>query len=80
VALLFAGNVVRIASWVPLFALYAMRRTGAIAVGELLSLPLFAALLAAAGRHLTLETVGALWLVAFLAYCTFNFWAVKRTT
>ena len=41
-ALFFAGSV-----WIPLYALYAMSRTRAIAVGELLSLPLFTALLAA---------------------------------
>lgn len=78
VALLFAGNVARIASWIPLFALYAMRRTRAIAVGELLSLPLFAALLALAGERLSLAHVGAFWLAAFAAYCAFNFWAARR--
>jgi polysaccharide transporter, PST family len=76
--LLFAGSVVRIASWIPLFALYAMRRTRAITIGELLSLPLFAALLAASSNHLSLEAVGALWTVSYLAYCAFNFWAVRR--
>lgn len=78
VALLFAGSAVRIASWIPLFALYAMRRTGAIAVGELFSLPLFAALLMAAGSHLSMEAIGALWTASYLAYCAFNFWAVRR--
>ena len=45
VALVLAGSLARIASWVPLAALYAMLRTRSIAAGELLSLPLFAALL-----------------------------------
>lgn len=78
VALLFAGSLVRIASWIALFALYAALRTRAIALGELFSLPLFAALVLAAGDALTLELVGAFWLVAFLAYTAFNCWALRR--
>jgi O-antigen/teichoic acid export membrane protein len=78
VALLFAGSLARIASWIALFALYAAVRTRAIALGELLSLPLFAALVVAAGDALTLESVGVFWLVAFLAYTGFNSWAVRR--
>jgi len=73
--LVFAGTLVRILSWAALFALYAMRRTTAIAVGELLSLPLFAALLALSGERLTLELAGALWLASFAVYCGFNLWA-----
>jgi len=78
VALLFAGSLVRIASWIALFALYASLRTRAIALGELFSLPLFAALALAAGDALTLEAVGVFWLVAFLAYTAFNCWALRR--
>jgi PST family polysaccharide transporter len=78
VALLFAGSLARIASWIALFALYAAVRTRAIALGELLSLPLFAALVVVAGDTLTLESVGVFWLVAFLAYTAFNSWAVSR--
>jgi O-antigen/teichoic acid export membrane protein len=78
VALIFAGSLARIASWIALFALYAAVRTRAIALGELLSLPLFAALVVAAGDALTLESVGVFWLVAFLAYTGFNSWAVRR--
>jgi hypothetical protein len=78
VALLFAGSLARIASWIALFALYAAVRTRAIAFGELLSLPLFAALVVGAGDALTLESVGGYWLVAFLAYTAFNSWAVRR--
>jgi hypothetical protein len=55
-----------------------MLRTRSIALGELLSLPLFAALLAAAGGRLTLELAGALWLAAFLVYGAFNLWAMRR--
>jgi O-antigen/teichoic acid export membrane protein len=79
VALVFAGTAVRIASWVGLAALYAMRRTRAIAVGELLSLPLFASLVALSGERLTLELAGGLWLLSFAAYCGFNFWAMRRS-
>ena len=78
VALLFAGSWVRIVAWLPLFALYALRRTRAIAVGELLSLPLFALLVATAGRDLSLELVGGCWLAAYIAYGAFNFWAARR--
>lgn len=78
VALIFAGSLVRIAAWIPLFALYAMYRTRAIAIGEFLSLPLFAALLFAAGESLTLELAGALWLATYLAYSAFNFWAMRK--
>lgn len=78
VALLFAGSWVRIVAWLPLFALYALRRTRAIAVGELLSLPLFALLVAIAGRDLSLELAGGCWLAAYIAYGAFNFWAARR--
>ena len=77
-ALFFAGSVLRIASWIPLYALYAMSRTRSIAAGELLSLPLFAALLAAWGENLTLERAGVSWLLAYLAYAAFNYWAMRR--
>ena len=78
VALLFAGSVARIAAWVPLFALYAMRRTRAITFGELLSLPLFALLVGAAGASLTLELAALFWLAAYLVYGAFNLWAMRR--
>jgi O-antigen/teichoic acid export membrane protein len=78
VALVFAGSLVRIAAWIPLFALYAMLRTRAISVGEVLSLPLFAALAFAAGERLTLELAGVFWLASFAAYAAFNLWAMKK--
>ena len=78
VALIFAGSLVRIAAWVPLFALYAMRRTRAITFGEVLSLPLFAILVGAAGSRLTLELAAVFWLAAYLAYGAFNAWAMLR--
>jgi O-antigen/teichoic acid export membrane protein len=78
VALLLAGSWVRIVSWLPLFALYALRRTGAIALGELLSLPLFALLVVAAGSRLSLELACGFWLAAYVAYAAFNVWAARR--
>lgn len=77
--LIFAGSLARIAAWIPLFGLYAASRTRAIAVGELLSLPLFAALCFAAGDRLTLELAGALWLATYLAYGAFNLCALRRS-
>jgi O-antigen/teichoic acid export membrane protein len=79
-ALFFAGTFARIASWVPFFALYSMRRTRAVTIGEVLSLPLFAALLALSSQGLTLERTGGLWLASYIAYGTFNFWAAGRHT
>lgn len=78
VALLFAGSLLRIAAWIPLFALYAMRRTATISIGELFSLPLFAGLLYLAAERLSLELAGALWLAAYAAYLAFNLLAVRR--
>jgi len=80
VALFFAGTLARIASWLPLYALYAMRRTGPLVVGEFLSMPLFAVLLVAYPRPLSLEAAGALWLTAYLGYGLFNLWAVRRAS
>jgi O-antigen/teichoic acid export membrane protein len=77
-ALFFAGSVLRIASWIPLYALYAMSRTGAIALGEFFSLPLFVALLVAWGDGLTLERAGLAWLLSYAAYAGFNYWAMRR--
>jgi O-antigen/teichoic acid export membrane protein len=78
VALLFAGSWMRIAAWVALYGLYALRRTRALALGELFSLPLFAVLVLAARGHLSLELVGAFWLVAYCAYLAFNVAALRR--
>jgi PST family polysaccharide transporter len=80
VALFFAGSLARIASWLPLYALYAMRRTRPLVIGEFLSMPLFAVLLAAYPRPLTLEAAGVLWLASYLAYGLFNLLAVRRAS
>jgi len=79
VALFFAGSLMRIAAWILLFALYARRRTREIAIGELLSLPFFVVLVYAAGRLLSLELAGAMWLVAYCAYAAYNLRAVRRS-
>ena len=79
VALFFLGSLVRIAAWIPLFALYAMKRTGAITAGEFLSLPLFALLLAVFSRSLDLERASVLWFASYLVYGTFNYWAARPT-
>ncbi|MBV8030343.1 MAG: hypothetical protein JO035_02420 [Betaproteobacteria bacterium] len=78
VAAIFAGSAVRVASWIPLFALFAMRRTWAVAVGELFSLPLFATLIFFTREGATLERVGMLWLFSYAAYAAFNWWAMRR--
>jgi len=75
--LFFAGSAARVGAWIPLYALFAMRRTGLIAAGEVLSLPLFVLLLALAGECLTLELAGAFWLASYLAYWAFNAWAAR---
>jgi O-antigen/teichoic acid export membrane protein len=77
--LIFLGGFIRIASWVALFGLYAQRRTTALTVGEFLSIPLFAALVIAAGDGLTLERVGVFWVLSYGAYLAFNWWAVRRS-
>jgi len=78
--LLLAGSAVRVLAWLALFGLYARRATIAIAAGELLSLPLFAlllALLASWPQALTLESVAAAWLLSFVAYAMFNVAALR---
>jgi hypothetical protein len=56
----------------------AARRTHAIAVGELLSLPLFALLVFLFAERLTLELIGLLWTASYAAYAGFNFWMCAR--
>ncbi len=71
-ALFFAGSLLRVAAWVPLFGLYAQGRARAIALGELASLPLFAALLAAGAARAGLAWIGAAWLLSYATYATVN--------
>jgi len=79
-ALFLLGDWLRIGSWVFLFALFAMQRTMPIAVGELLSIPLYAALLIAYRDGLTLERAGLLYCVSYAAYFAFNAAAVLRSS
>jgi O-antigen/teichoic acid export membrane protein len=78
VALFFAGDLARVSAWIFLYALYAQRRTLAIALGEVLSLPLFAFLLFCLGPRMTLETAGLAWLATYLVYAGFCAWAALR--
>jgi O-antigen/teichoic acid export membrane protein len=76
--LFFLGDLMRIASWVSLFGLFARRATWAIAVGEFLSLPLFA-LLVSLMRPQFLPEVGVLWLLAYCTYALFNLAVLNRS-
>jgi len=76
--LFFLGDLVRIASWVALFGLFAKRSSLAIAMGEFLSLPLFA-LLVSLTRPEYLREVGLLWLLAYCAYALFNVTLLHRS-
>jgi O-antigen/teichoic acid export membrane protein len=71
-ALFFSGSLLRVAAWIPLFALYAQGRARAIALGELASLPLFAALLAAGAARAGLAWIGAAWLLSYATYTGVN--------
>jgi len=75
-ALFLLGDWLRIASWVFLFALYAMRRTLLIIVGEVFSLPLYALLLHLYSASMTLELAGLLYFLSYLSYLVFNAAAV----
>jgi PST family polysaccharide transporter len=77
-ALFLLGDWLRIGSWVFLYALFAMQRTVAIAVGELLSIPLFAALLVMYHDGLGLERAGLLYCLSYAAYFAFNAAAALR--
>jgi O-antigen/teichoic acid export membrane protein len=71
-ALFLTGDAIRVASWVILFALLAAHATWWVTLGEVLSLPLFAALVHWTGGGLTLEHAGLLWLLTYSVYLAFN--------
>lgn len=71
-ALFLLGCLLRIASWVFLYGLYAARRTWFIVVGEVLSLPLFASLLWWYADSLSLERVALLYCMSYVAYLAFT--------
>lgn len=77
-ALILAGDAVRVLAWLFLFALYARRATRLIAIGELLSLPLFAASLLWLGDTMTPTKIGAMWLLTYAVYAGFNAYALAR--
>ncbi|MBF0611748.1 MAG: hypothetical protein G8345_04225 [Magnetococcales bacterium] len=76
--LLLLGDWCRIYAWVWLNALFARGQSMAVAVGEFLSLPLFALLLWLFREHLTPVLAGLLWLCCYLSYGLFNRWMVLR--
>ena len=76
--LFLLGDALRLASWVPLQGLFATERTKAVAIGEWLSLPLFAALLTALSVK-SLVVAGACYAVTYAIYLAFNAWCVYRT-
>lgn len=68
----FIGDWIRVMSWVALFGLFARHAAWAIAVGECLSLPLFAGLLwLLAGRY-GVQEIGMLWCATYVVYGAFN--------
>jgi len=75
-ALFMLGDWVRIASWVFLYALFAMRRAALIIAGEFFSLPLYALLLHVCSDGMTLERAGFLYLLSYVSYLAFNAAAV----
>ena len=77
-ALFLFGDALRLASWVPLHGLFATERTKAVAIGEWLSLPLFAALLTVLDVK-SLVVAGACYAATYVVYLAFNVWCVYRT-
>ncbi|MDK9704535.1 MAG: hypothetical protein OEL20_15485 [Sulfuritalea sp.] len=75
----FAGDALRMLSWIFLFGLFARGAGWAVTAGELLSLPLFAALLMLLPGALSLPAIGVAWLLAYVVYAGFNFWALRRS-
>jgi len=75
----FAGDALRMLSWIFLFGLFARGAGWAVTAGELLSLPLFAALLVLLPGALPLAAIGLAWMLAYVVYAGFNFWALRRS-
>lgn len=74
----FAGDGLRMLSWIFLFGLFARGAGWAVTAGELLSLPLFAAILFWLPGPLALPTIGTAWMLVYAAYAGFNFLALRR--
>lgn len=76
-ALFLLGDALRVAAWVPLLALFARERIRPVALGEWLSLPLFATLLTGvAGDSLALA--GICYVLTYAIYLGFNLICVYR--
>lgn len=76
--LILAGDWIRLVAWIFLYGLYARQAAQAVAIGELLSLPLFALLLWFSIRPDDLASVGLAWAMAYLAYALFNGLALRE--
>jgi hypothetical protein len=74
----FAGDALRMLSWIFLFGLFARGAGWAVTAGELLSLPLFAVLLFLLPGPLSLPVIGLAWMLAYAVYAGFNLWALRR--
>lgn len=75
----FAGDALRMVSWIFLCGLFARGAGWAVSAGELLSLPLFAALLLLLPGPLALRAIGLAWMLAYAVYAGFNCWAMRRS-
>ena len=76
--LFLLGDAFRLASWVPMQGMFATERTKAIAIGEWLSLPLFAGLLTVLSVK-SLVVAGACYAATYAIYLAFNSWSVYCT-
>lgn len=74
----FAGDALRMLSWIFLFGLFARGAGWAVTAGEFLSLPLFATLLWMLPGPLSLQTIGLAWALTYAVYAAFNYWALRR--
>lgn len=68
----FLGDLLRVASWVILFALLARRATVWVTVGEFLSMPLFAAFVLIFSSGMSLQRAAGLYLLTYAIYLAFN--------
>jgi hypothetical protein len=75
----FAGDALRMVSWIFLFGLFARGAGRAVVIGEFLSLPLFALLLWLLPAPVSIRSIGLCWLAAYAVYAVFNAWALHRS-
>ena len=75
----FAGDALRMVSWIFLFGLFARGAGRAVVIGEFLSLPLFALLLWLLPAPVSIQSIGLCWLAAYAVYAVFNAWALHRS-